>query len=184
MKTAANRRLLIRLSLSALLMFGFGFLLVPFYKAICEATGINRLVAPAALANTQVDPARTLVVEFDANAFGLPWRFRPLLSSLKVHPGELSRVSFEITNNSPRPATVQAIPSYAPAQAGRYFLKLECFCFSAQRLAPGETRVMPVVFVVDPSLPRSLQQITLSYTVFEVEGAGVVTFATPTGGRS
>ena len=167
-----NRRMLIRLALAAVGMFGFGFLLVPFYNTICEFTGVNRLMkADAQAANTQVDRARTLTMEFDANAHALPWRFSPRQSSLPVHPGELVRVEYVLENTTDHPIVGQAIPSYGPQLAGRYVKKLDCFCFRQQALAPHERRVMPVVFVVDPALPADVNTVTLSYTFFEIEGA-------------
>lgn len=167
-----NRRLLVRLSVVAAAMFGFGFLLVPFYERLCLALGVDSLVERASPANTQVDRSRTVVVELDANAHGLPWRFRPLVPSVTAHPGELVHVEYEIANVRQAPVTGQAIPSYGPALAGRYFQKLECFCFRQQTLGPGETRRMPVAFVIDPALPREVHTITLSYTFFEVPAAG------------
>jgi cytochrome c oxidase assembly protein subunit 11 len=168
-----NRRLLARLSIVAVAMFGFGFALVPFYDHICRALGINSLVERAeAPANTQVDTARKVTVELDANAHNLPWRFRPLARHVEVHPGELVHVEYEIANVRSAPVTGQAVPSFAPRAAGQYFRKLECFCFSQQTLGPGETRRMPVTFVVDPALPAEINSIALSYTFFEVAGRG------------
>lgn len=167
----ANQLVMKKLLVVALGMFGFGFALVPLYKKICEVTGINNVIAADALpANSQVNAARSVTVEFDANS-RLPWTFRPLQTSLTVHPGELAQVEYEITNETGRPVKGQAVPSYAPQVAGRYFKKLECFCFTQQVLQPGETRRLPVVFVVGNELPESLNTITLSYTFFMVEGA-------------
>ena len=168
-----NRRLLTRFSVVAALMFGFGFALAPFYERICLALGVNSLVArDEAPANTQVDAARTVTIELDANAHNLPWRFRPLTRHVDVHPGALVHVEYEIANVRDAPVTGQAVPSYGPALAGQYFRKLECFCFQQQTLAAGETRKMPVTFVVDPALPQDVNTITLSYTFFEVAGLG------------
>jgi cytochrome c oxidase assembly protein subunit 11 len=166
-----NRRLRMRLSLAALAMFGFGYALVPFYDAICSALGVNEfLKADVRPANTQVDATRTVTVELDANAHHLPWRFRPLVRHITVHPGELATVEYEIANVRSTPVTAQAVPSYGPALAARHLRKIECFCFTQQTLAAGETRRMPVAFVVDPTLPRDVHTITLSYTFFEVAG--------------
>jgi cytochrome c oxidase assembly protein subunit 11 len=168
-----NRRMLLRLSVVAACMFGFGYALVPFYDAICSALGVNSLEErSAASANTQVDTSRTVTVELDANTHDLPWQFRPLVRHLKVHPGEVATVEYEVANVRNEPVSAQAVPSYGPARAGEYFHKMECFCFKQQTLAPGETRRMPVVFVVDPKLPRDVSTITLSYTFFEVAGRG------------
>jgi cytochrome c oxidase assembly protein subunit 11 len=166
-----NRRLSTRLAIVAVGMFGFGFALVPFYNQICAALGINSLQQPDVV-NTQVDRTRTVTVEFDSNAHNLPWRFRPLVSHVQVHPGELTTVEYEIVNVREAPVTGQAVPSYGPQLAGEYFKKIECFCFTQQTLAAGETRRMPVTFVVDPKLPKSMTSIALSYTFFEVAGRG------------
>lgn len=168
-----NRRMLLRLSVVAVAMFGFGYALVPFYDAICRALGINDFDKPAAIAvNTQVDATRTVTIELDANAHNLPLHFRPLVRHVTVHPGELATVEYELANVRGESVTAQAIPSYGPARAGEHFRKLECFCFKQQTLAPGETRRFPLVFVVDPQLPRDVSTITLSYTFFEVAGRG------------
>jgi len=176
-----NRRMLGKLAVIALAMFGFGYALVPMYKHICEALGINVLsvserVTSAGMgasarrqANTQVDKTRTITVEFDANARG-PWDFKPAVSSVQVHPGELATVMYEFRNKQNRTMAAQAIPSYAPMQASAHFNKLECFCFNEYTLAPGEQKSWPVVFYVDAKLPKDVTTITLSYTFFEVAG--------------
>ena len=173
MKQDANRRMLVRLSVVAAAMFGFGYALVPFYDAICSALGVNDFVkADAPPANTQVDATRTVTVELDANAHDLPWSFRPLVRHVAVHPGELVTVEYEIANVRDEPVTAQAVPSYGPALAAEHLRKIECFCFTQQTLAAGETRRMPVAFVIDPRLPPDVRSITLSYTFFEVPGRG------------
>jgi cytochrome c oxidase assembly protein subunit 11 len=169
----ANRRLFAKLLVIACGMFAFGFALVPFYEKICEVAGIRNVLQPDALpANTQVDTARTVTIEFDSNTHGLAWTFEPVQRSVAIHPGALTTVAYVVRNPLDRPVTGQAVPSYGPQAAGRYFKKLECFCFQQQTLAPGEVREMPVVFVVDPGLPPELHTITLSYTFFEVAGRG------------
>jgi cytochrome c oxidase assembly protein subunit 11 len=166
-----NSAMLRKLLLVACVMFGFGFALVPFYKKICEVTGINNVLKKDDVANTQVDIARTLTVQFDTNLRNdLPWTFTPLEKSVQLHPGELVQATFEVRNNSTRLVTGQAIPSYGPQVAASHFKKLECFCFTQQTLQPGEVRRMPVVFVVDRDIPAEVNTITLSYTFFEVEG--------------
>jgi len=169
-----NRRMLVKLSIVACLMFGFGYAMVPFYEKICQALGLNSLVpiSKASSENTQVDLARTITIELDANAHHMPWRFRPLQRHIEVHPGALTTVEYEIVNTRNSAITGQAVPSYGPQLAGQYFNKLECFCFSKQTLAAGETRRMPVVFLIDPKLPADVKTITLSYTFFEVAGMG------------
>ncbi|HET9643316.1 MAG TPA: cytochrome c oxidase assembly protein [Burkholderiaceae bacterium] len=175
-----NLRMLAKLLVIAAMMFSFGYAMVPLYKSICEALGINVLsrseladsrVGERGLVNTQVDPSRTISVEFDANARG-PWSFRPERSSMEVHPGQVTTVMYEFRNEQNRTMSAQAIPSYAPKQASPYFNKLQCFCFNEYTLAPGESRRWPVTFVIDPKLPKDVKTITLSYTFFEVVGKG------------
>lgn len=170
--SAENNKLGRRLALVAVAMFGFGFALVPFYNQICAALGVNSLLKPDEVVNTQVDTTRSITIELDSNTHDLPWRFRPLVNHLSVHPGELATVEYEVVNVRAAPVTGQAVPSYGPQNAGEYFKKLECFCFTQQTLAPGETRRMPVTFVVDPRLPRDINTIAVSYTFFEVAGKG------------
>lgn len=185
---ADNRRMLGKLAVIVLLMFGFGYALVPMYRSICKALGINVLslseqAVPGSSVksqpeNTQVDRSRTVTVEFDANARG-PWSFKPEKSSVEVHPGELTTVMYEFRNAQDRTMAAQAIPSYAPKQATPYFTKLECFCFNEYTLQPGESRQWPVVFYVDAKLPKDVKTITLSYTFFEVPGKRVATPSPP-----
>jgi len=173
-----NARLLARLALVALGMFAFGYALVPLYRQICEATGINILALSerpddaaqaAGVKNSQIDTSRRITVEFDANVQGI-WHFRPMQRTLQVHPGELASVDYEFQNVQPRSVRAQAIPAYAPRHAAKYFNKLECFCFTEYALQPGEKRQWPVVFIIDPKLPDDVHTITLSYTFFEIGG--------------
>ena len=166
-----NHALFAKLCVIVVAMFGFGYALVPFYEKICEATGIRNIAQVDPVVNTQVDATRDVRIEFDSNIRKLPWKFRALSPVVDVHPGEVRQVVFEVVNATDRPLTGQAIPSYGPPNAAQYFRKLECFCFSKQTLQPGERRQMPVVFVIDASLPADIATITLSYTFFEVEGA-------------
>jgi cytochrome c oxidase assembly protein subunit 11 len=133
-------------------------------------TGLRDIDKADAVVNTQVDATRVVRIEFDTNLHDMPWKFRALQTTADIHPGAVTQVVFEVVNTSREPVTGQAIPSYGPRNAAQYFRKLDCFCFTRQTLAPGETRRMPVVFVVDPSMPKDLSTITLSYTFFKVEG--------------
>lgn len=168
-----NKHVFGKLVIVAIMMFGFGYALVPIYKKICEITGINVLTQKdetvKAVGNTQVDKTRTVTVEFDANAQG-PWRFRPTKGSMQVHPGEMAEVVYEVVNTQSRSIDAQAIPSYAPQQAATHFKKMECFCFKQQTLGPNEAKQMQVVFYIDPALPKDVKTITLSYTFFEING--------------
>ncbi len=172
-QTRLNRQMFTRLCVFALLMFGFGYAMVPFYQKLCQVTGLTNLLKAdtVTLTNTQVDTSRWVTLEFDANTHGMPWRFAPLQRSVRVHPGEMAQVEFEIQNNGTQTLVGQAIPSYGPKHVAAFVKKLECFCFRQQVLAAGESRKMPVQFVIDPAIPASINTLTLSYTFFEVAGA-------------
>ena len=178
-----NRTMLGKLLVVAVLMFGFGYALIPVYRQMCEVLGINVLTQPDGMAeydkNTQVDKSRTITVVLDGNAQG-PWRFRPTTRSIDVHPGELATVMYEVVNTQARTVQAQALPSYAPQSATPHFKKVECFCFKQQTLGPNEARQMPVVFFIDPKLPKEVKNITLSYTFFEIAGTTKVSQAAAT----
>ncbi len=169
-----NRTMLGKLIVVAIAMFGFGYALIPVYRQVCEVLGINVITQKgefvAAPTNTQVDKSRTITIELDGNSQG-PWRFRPTTRSIDVHPGELATVLYEVVNTQGRAVKAQAIPSYAPQSATPHFMKVDCFCFQEQTMGPNEARQMPVVFFIDPKLPREVKNITLSYTFFEIGGA-------------
>jgi cytochrome c oxidase assembly protein subunit 11 len=169
---AANNRLLKKLGVVAVAMFGFGFALVPFYEKMCEVTGIRNvlLADEAPVKNTQADLTRKITIEFDSNVQRLAWTFKPVDRHIEINPGVVTQVMYEVKNTLDRPVTGQAVPGYAPAVAAQYFKKLDCFCFKQQTLAAGETRLMPVVFVIDPDMPKDVNTLTLSYTFFEVNG--------------
>ncbi|MEO8848388.1 MAG: cytochrome c oxidase assembly protein [Casimicrobiaceae bacterium] len=169
--TLRNRKLLSRLGVVVLFMFGFGYALVPFYNQICRATGLRDVDRADAVENTQVDLTRNVRVELDSNLSKLPWTFHPEQPVVSVHPGEVRQILYDVTNTSNHTITGQAIPSYSPQNAVRYFRKLECFCFTRQTLGPGEHRQMPVVFVLDPEMPKDMATVSLSYTFFAVAGA-------------
>lgn len=172
-RIALNKKMFGKLLVIAVAMFGFGYALIPVYKQMCEVLGINVLTQKDGMAdrgaNTQIDKSRTVTIELDGNAQG-PWRFRPVQRSIDVHPGELATVLYEVVNTQARTVQAQAIPSYAPQSATPHFKKVECFCFKQQTLGPNEARQMPVVFFIDPALPREVKTITLSYTFFEIAG--------------
>jgi cytochrome c oxidase assembly protein subunit 11 len=194
----ANRRMVAKLVVVTIVMFGFGYALVPIYRTICEALGVNVLSRAELLgenrepaANGQVDASRTVTIEFDANARG-PWDFKPQQASIDVHPGQVVTVMYEFRNRQNRTMAAQAFPSYAPNVAMAHFKKLECFCFTEHLLKPGESKQWPVVFYVDRKLPKDVRTITLSYTFFEVGGkvpaepqaAAAALQAAPTGAPS
>ena len=177
LQSQANRRLAIKLAALALFFAGFGFAMVPLYDVICRMTGLNgktNAQAQAVAENTQVDTSRWVRVEFLSQVppnVGL--EFAPEQFSVQVHPGEVVRANYVIRNTSGHDFVGQAIPSVTPAVAAPYFQKIECFCFSQQKLAVAEKRTMPVVFVVKPDIDTEVEVVTLSYTFYEVPKAPV-----------
>ena len=166
-----NKTLLRKLVVVALVMFAFGYAMVPLYKKICEVTGVYDLIKPDEIVNTQIDKSSTVVMEFDANTRSqVGWELVPVEVRMNVHPGELVHATFRLTNPTDTIFDAQAIPSYGPQHAAQYVKKLECFCFTQQKINAHETRDFSVVFVIDPSLPIDVGTVTLSYTMFEIEG--------------
>jgi cytochrome c oxidase assembly protein subunit 11 len=170
-----SRRLGWKLAAGAAAMFGFGYLLVPLYQVYCQITGLNNgATGRATLASVQsgpVDPARRVVVEFVASTSGsLPWDFRPDVARIEVAPGRPVLATFHARNLSGASIIGQAVPSVTPNAAAAYFHKIECFCFSHQPLAPGESKDLPVQFVIDAQLPAEIGTLTLAYTFFSVPG--------------
>ncbi|MGB5278045.1 MAG: cytochrome c oxidase assembly protein [Gammaproteobacteria bacterium] len=165
----SNTRVIARLMIVVVGMFGFGFAMVPLYDVFCDITGINGKTGDqiTLAEGLQVDTSREIEVEFIASLNdSMPWEFKPMQHSVKVHPGQPTRITYVAVNNTDRAITGQAVPSVAPGLAAEYFQKTECFCFTEQRLEPGEEKQMPVIFVVDPNLPEDISQLALSYTFF------------------
>jgi len=162
-----NRVTLGKLLLVIPLMLFFCASLVPLYRQICEVLGVTATKAIAE--NTQVDFSRKVKVDFDANLNrGFAWKFEPINKHVEVNPGAIATVVYRVTNTLPYPTVGRAIPSFAPVEAGSYFSKIECFCFSNQTLQAGESRDMPVTFFVNPKLPKTIESISLSYFFFDV----------------
>jgi cytochrome c oxidase assembly protein subunit 11 len=163
--------------LVVVLMVGAAYAAVPFYNWFCRATGFNGTTQVATSAPSSGPLARTIAVRFDSNvAGGLPWKFEPEKTEIEVRIGEVVTVYYTVTNQSARATTGQAAYNVAPLTVGSYFEKINCFCFTEQTMAPGETREMPVVFYVDPSIAADhendgLNTITLSYTFYPVRDA-------------
>jgi len=163
----ANRVTLGKLLLVVLLMLLFCASLVPLYRQICEVLGVT--ATRAIVQNTQIDNARLVKVDFDAGVNkNFAWTFAAVEKSVDIHPGAIVTVNYRVTNTLSYATTGRAVPSFAPAESGLYFNKIECFCFSNQTLQAGESRDMPVTFFVDPKMPASIGAITLSYTFFDV----------------
>lgn len=165
-----NKRTVWILVIAVMGMFGFGFALVPLYDVFCKTTGLNGRIFSAASvqAKTPVDKSRVINVIFLAtNNEQLPWDFKPNITSVKVYPGEVTRISYFAKNNSNKVMVVQAIPSVSPGIASNYLQKTECFCFTQQTLNPGESMDMPILFHLDAELPKDIHTVTLSYTLFD-----------------
>ncbi|GAB3358841.1 cytochrome c oxidase assembly protein [Lysobacter tyrosinilyticus] len=157
-----------RMVLVAIAAFAFSFSLIPLYRIACEKVLGIRLERQAATGVQEKADARLITVQFDGGVNSkLPWQFAPNQLTMQVHPGEQYETSYKATNTSARDIVGSAVPSLAPARASGYFAKTECFCFTAQTLKAGETRDMPVRFIVDPNLPADVSTITLSYTFFK-----------------
>ena len=160
-------------------MVGAAYAAVPFYNWFCRATGFNGTTQVATSAPTSAPLTRKIAVRFDSNvAGGLPWKFEPEKNEIEIRIGEVTTVFYKVTNQSARTTTGQAAYNVAPLTVGSYFEKINCFCFTEQTMAPGETREMPVVFYVDPSIVKdkdndTLNTITLSYTFYPVREPAV-----------
>jgi cytochrome c oxidase assembly protein subunit 11 len=167
----ANLGLAGRLLLMVAGSFAFGYALVPLYSVFCEVTGIGsreKLLQASTADTTGPELSRTVVVEFVSSTPGSgEWEFRPNLESMEVHPGKLYEATFHARNLTDREITGQAVPSISPGRAARYFHKTECFCFTPQHFARDEVKEMPVRFIVDRDLPRSVDRLTLSYSFFD-----------------
>ena len=166
-----NKRTLKKLLIWAVAMFGFAFLMVPFYNVICDITGLNGKTSSTAAtqAPEKVVADRTVTVEFiTQRGDGISGEFTSETKRVKVHPGEITLVHFYATNPTGSDMVTQSIPSVTPGEAARYLHKTQCFCFDQQSLAAGERKEMPMIFYLDPELPRHINTLTLSYTIFDV----------------
>ena len=171
----ANRRLVKRLLLITVAMFGFGFVMVPIYDVVCKVTGLNGKTGGrvAAVDSAVVDETRTVTVEFVASLnTGSPWEFAPGVTHMQVHPGQYYQTHYFARNLTRHALVGQAVPSVTPGLAAQHFQKIECFCFNRQVFQPEEGREMPVVFRIDPHLPPDVHTVTLSYTFFRLDEAG------------
>ena len=180
----SHGRLVKKLTVVVFAMFGFGFALVPMYNLVCDAFGINGRFLEiqdgsytAEEGSTKgkklaarKDLSRTVTVQFTTTLNqNMAWEFRTMTRTMELHPGEIKQVKFYAKNNTDKTVVAQAVPSLAPAQAVKYFTKMECFCFNQQTFKPGEAKEMPLVFVVDPDLPKNVNMITLGYTFFDTD---------------
>ncbi|MEN8167326.1 MAG: cytochrome c oxidase assembly protein [Pseudomonadota bacterium] len=170
-----NRRTTLLLGGLVLLMFGFGFAMVPLYNLLCQVTGTQSIALRAEVGRNltlsgEVDESRLVTVKFDTTVNpNLPWDFSAATPMLKVHPGRIYEVNFVANNRSSSMITGQAIPSVAPWQATAYFSKLECFCFNQQTLEGSERTDMPLRFMVSADLPAEINSLTLSYSFMRLK---------------
>lgn len=149
---------------------------VPLYRVFCKVTGFGGTPQQVAVNHTKVS-ARSVTVRFNADVDPhLPWKFEPVQKSVKMHLGENTLVAFRATNLSAEPTRGRATYNITPYAAGPYFDKIQCFCFTEQRLGPNQSAILPVSFYVDPAIlddpeVRDVTNITLSYTFFSYDSA-------------
>jgi cytochrome c oxidase assembly protein subunit 11 len=166
----ANHKLLLKLLGFSAGAFAFGYALIPLYDVLCDVTGYGneRRLAEKSVIEVQPDKTREITVEFLAE---LPtngnWEFRPVLASMKVHPGQLYTADFIAKNLTGRDTVAQAVPAIAPTKVAPFFHKTECFCFTPQAFKRDEERALPVRFVIDPAIPAYVDRLTLAYTFYD-----------------
>jgi len=174
MKISRPRRNILALFAIPILMFGFGYLMVPIYDIFCEITGLNGKTGRMELVEVKrmrPDESRLVTVEFMANLNrDTPIDFGPAVARMQVHPGKPYQTTYRARNTGAAPLVSQAVPSVSPSRASTYFNKTECFCFTQQEFAAHESRDLPVRFVIHPDLPADIDTVTLAYTFFEVAG--------------
>lgn len=169
-----NTKLVKKLVLIVIGMFGFGFALVPLYDVFCDITGLNGKTntEAASAENISVNKSRQLNVQFIAiKNKDMSWQFKPVEKTVTVYPGEVKLVNFYAKNESINDTVGQAVPSVSPGQAASYFNKIECFCFNRQPLKAGEETLMPLTFYIDEDLPHDIETLTLSYTMYDITDA-------------
>ncbi|MDP5325224.1 MAG: cytochrome c oxidase assembly protein [Litorivicinaceae bacterium] len=166
----ANTRVVVRLGVTAVLMFGFGFALVPLYEVFCDITGLNgKNFGRGDVAALEVDRSRTVKVQFvSTNPETMPWEFKPVERSMRIFPGETHQTAYFAANPTSHWMVAQAVPSVTPAEAAQYLTKINCFCFDRQPLDAGASQEMPMVFVVSPELPAHISTITVSYALYDI----------------
>lgn len=166
-----NKQTAAKLIVLTLLMFSFGYLMVPLYEKFCEATGIRNLLNPADdISDLITDSPRDIRTEFITTSQGLV-SMRPNMSLANLKTGQTYSVIYTLKNLSSKPLVGQAIPSFSPARGGRWFKKIQCFCFEQLKMQPNETISAPVVFIIDSTIDKEIKTLSLAYTFFEIEGA-------------
>ena len=172
----ANKALTIKLLIATFAMFGFGYALVPLYDVMCDALGINgKTRAEAVVQPVALDPdtSRTIRVEFIAHPNpSIPWDFKPQVTSMDVHPGEVIQTYYYAFNRSDKTVIGQAVPSVSPGLGASYFNKVECFCFNKQPLEAKSEAQMALIFYIEREIPKSIHTLTLSYTLYDITATG------------
>lgn len=164
-------------------MFGFGFALVPLYDVLCDIAGLNGKTGPKYVlpsGEVETDFSRQIKVQFiTSNNESMSWHFKPEVTQVEVHPGEIMQVDFIVSNPTQHTMLAQAVPSLSPSEGADYFHKVECFCFTQQSLEAGEDAIMPLRFVIDKDLPKHLTKLTLSYTLFDLTNSDISMASVP-----
>ena len=167
------QKTVIKATLTAIAMFGFGFAMVPLYDVFCKVTGLNGKTSDTPYEYraeaARVDTSRTVTIQFvSTNNANMSWAFSPSIRKVSVHPGEVAELSFNVRNPTGQRMIGQAIPSVTPFDGTDFLHKTECFCFTTQPLEAFEEKNMPLKIIIDPALPRHIKKLTLSYTLFDV----------------
>jgi len=183
-ETRSHTRVVRRLVLVAVAMFGFGFAMWPLYSVFCDLTGFGGRGVQVASSSEGVQASdRQVKIRFDATVnSGLPWLFRPTQKSATVTLGEMSETLYLAMNSTDQAMVGRAIFNVTPPEASLYFVKTECFCFTEQVLQANESREMPVYYFIQPDLPDHIKEITLSYTFFRDEHSDPAALAASGGG--
>lgn len=169
-----NQTLTLKLFIAAILMFGFGFAMVPLYDVFCDVTGLNGKTGDQVFVKEGdeklvADKQREITVQFlSVNNESASIRFKPVQSSITVHPGEVTEILYTATNLTDYEMVTQSVPSVQPLGAAEYLKKMECFCFENQTIAVGETKEMPLRFYIDKNLPQEVSKLSLNYTIFDI----------------
>jgi len=166
-----TKKLVNKLLIIVIAMFGFGFAMVPLYDVFCDITGLNgKTATEAAQANEgDIDITREIKVQFISQAAkDMPWLFRPEVAEISVRPGETRIIKFYAKNQSSQKMVGQSVPSVAPGRAANYFKKVACFCFEQQTLEGQEEVWMPLKFYIDADIPPDVTTLTLSYTLYDI----------------
>ena len=171
MRIKSSNSIVKKLVLVSVLMFGFGYLLVPLYDVFCDLTGLRFTEDSAQLVPQEImeDTTRLVTVEFDVTRNQqMPWDIRPAVRRMQVHPGKVYTTSYFAKNETQSFMIGQAVPSVTPYAANKHLIKTECFCFANQPISAGEEVEMPLSFMLNPKLPANVNVVTLSYTFFDI----------------